>query len=89
MPASDRRAEPRHPGAGPLTLTFEDPAPREITGSLTDCSASGFRAVHAYPALPTGQIVRFQHAMGSGEARVMWNRILDSRVETGFFVLTP
>jgi hypothetical protein len=32
-------------------------------------------------------VVAFQHAIAGGKARVMWNRIADDRVETGFFVI--
>jgi len=28
-----------------------------------------------------------QHAIAGGKARVMWNRIADDRVESGFFVI--
>jgi hypothetical protein len=31
--------------------------------------------------------VAFQHGVAGGKARVMWNRIADDRVETGFFVI--
>jgi hypothetical protein len=85
--SADRRSERRHRGQGPLTLSFDDPAPQEITGHLVDYSKSGFRAVHAYAALHTGQVVAFQHAIAGGKARVMWNRIADDRVETGFLVI--
>ncbi len=70
-----------------MTLSFEDPARQEITGRLLDYSNNGFRAVHAYAALHAGQVVQFQHAVAGGKARVMWNRITDKRVETGFLVL--
>ena len=68
-------------------MSFDDPSPQEITGRLVDYSKSGFRAVHAYRALHTGQVVDFRHAIAGGKARVMWNRIADDRVETGFFVI--
>ena len=87
MAAADRRTERRYRGQGALTLSFDDPAPQEVTGRLVDYSKSGFRAVHAYPALHTGQVVAFQHAIAGGKARVMWNRIADDRVETGFLVI--
>jgi hypothetical protein len=87
MTASDRRTERRYSGHGPLTLSFEDPSPLEITGRLVDYSQNGFRAVHAYAALHTGQVVQFQHAIAGGQAKVMWNRIADDRVETGFLIL--
>jgi len=87
MATSDRRSERRYPGDGPLKLSFEDPARLEITGRLVDYSNNGFRAIHAYAALHAGQVVDFQHAVAGGRARVMWNRIMDNRVETGFLVL--
>lgn len=88
MTPSDRRAERRYRGKGSLKLSFDDPSHQEITGRLVDYSKSGFRAVHAYAALHTGQVVQFRHAVDAGEARVMWNRIADDRVETGFLVIT-
>jgi hypothetical protein len=87
MSAADRRSETRHKGDGPLKLSFQDPSPQEITGQLLDYSKNGFRAMHAYTALHTGQVVEFRHAVADGKARVMWNRIADDRVETGFFVI--
>ncbi len=87
MTADDRRAERRYRGKGSLKLSFDDPSHQEITGRLMDYSKSGFRAVHAYAALHTGQVVQFRHAVDAGQARVMWNRIADERVETGFLVI--
>ena len=87
MSAADRRTERRYRGQGQLKLSFDDPSPQEIVGRLLDYSKSGFRAVHAYAALHTGQEVAFQHAIAGGKARVMWNRIADDRVETGFLVI--
>jgi hypothetical protein len=87
MAAADRRSERRYRGQGALTISFEDPSPQEVIGDLLDYSKSGFRAVHAYAALHTGQVVAFQHAIAGGKARVMWNRIADDKVETGFFVI--
>ncbi len=87
MSAADRRSERRYRGQGPLKLSFDDPSPQEIVGRLVDYSKSGFRAVHAYALLHTGQVVAFEHAIAGGKARVMWNRIADDRVETGFLVI--
>jgi len=87
MRASDRRSERRHAAEGQLKFTFDDPAHQEVTGRLLDYSASGFRAAHSYPALHTGQVVEFQHVVSVGRARVMWNRIADDRVETGFLII--
>jgi hypothetical protein len=87
MSAADRRTERRYRGQGPLRLSFDDPSPQEIVGRLLDYSKSGFRAVHEYAALHTGQVVAFQHAIAGGKARVMWNRIADDQVESGFLVI--
>jgi hypothetical protein len=87
MSAADRRTERRFHGQGPLKLSFEDPSPQEIVGRLLDYSKSGFRAVHECTALHTGQVVAFEHAIAGGKARVMWNRIADDHVESGFFVI--
>ena len=88
MPSpQDRRSEQRHAGHGTLKLSFDDPAPQEVNGELLDYSTSGFRAEHPYTALHAGQEVEFQHAVAVGRARVMWNRIADDRVETGFLVI--
>ena len=87
MTAAERRAEKRYRGKGALKLSFDDPSHQEISGRLLDYSQSGFRAVHTYPALHTGQVVDFRHAVDAGQARVMWNRIADECVETGFLVI--
>ena len=52
-----------------------------------DYSTNGFRAIHTYVALHTGQVVEFKHAVADGKARVMWNRIAGDKVESGFFVI--
>lgn len=87
MTAAERRAEKRYRGKGALKLSFDDPSHQEISGRLLDYSQSGFRAVHTYPALHAGQVVDFRHAVDAGQARVMWNRIADECVETGFLVI--
>ena len=66
---------------------FDEPVHLEINGRLVDYSNSGFRAVHHCSELHAGQMVRFQHDVASGTARVMWNRILPEWVESGFLVL--
>lgn len=87
MTAADRRAESRHPTEGELQFSFDDPSRQEVNGQLMDYSKSGFRAMHDYAALHTGQVVEFRHMLAFGKARVMWNRIADDRVETGFLVI--
>ena len=87
MAAPDRRAEERFSADGNVHLYFSDPVRQEVAGALIDYSRSGFRASHNYQALHPGQIVDFRHVIAHGKARVMWNRILEDRVETGFLVL--
>ena len=89
MPESvkNRRKEARYKAEGEVRLCFEDPVHQEVQGALMDYSKSGFRAAHKYRELHSGQIVDFRHLIAQGRARVMWNRIVDDRVETGFLVL--
>ena len=87
MSMANRRKEDRYKGEGEVRLFFEDPTRQEVNGSLLDYSNSGFRAAHTYAALPTGQVVDFQHVVAVGQAKVMWNRIADDRVESGFLII--
>ena len=82
----DKRKEPRRPAEGEVRIVIEDPH-AEIHGQLVDISASGFRASHNHSGLSHGQVVKFRHLVGAGRARVMWNRIMDQTVETGFLVI--
>jgi hypothetical protein len=54
---------------------------------MVDVSAHGFRAAHNCPHLGTGEEVMFEHALGHGRARVVWNRIAEGQLESGFLVL--
>ena len=83
----ERRKEDREAADAELTLVVDDPFSAEVRGRLVDISRSGFRACHAYPRFEPGQQVRFRYPASEGRARVMWNRILNGRVETGFLVL--
>jgi hypothetical protein len=83
----DSRKEPRRAVDGEVHVRFENPQRREIQGRLVDLSASGFRMAHDYAALEAGQVVEFSHIEAAGRARVVWNRIADARVETGFVVV--
>jgi hypothetical protein len=85
---NEKRQEIRQPAEGPVLVNFADPQPMEILGELVDRSPSGFRMAHANQSLHSGQLVGFSHAFAMGTARVMWNRIMDHRVETGFRVVT-
>jgi hypothetical protein len=82
----ENRKEPRRSADGEVRVWFATPRPLEIQGRLMDVSASGFRMAHEYPALQAGQIVEFAYPAAKGRARVMWTRIADARVETGFLV---
>jgi len=85
-PATERRSEIRRPASGPVALSFADPLPVTVSGTLLDISSGGFRAAHGNPSLRAGMDVEFAHAAASGKARVAWNRIAGSVIETGFVV---
>ncbi|HLH40892.1 MAG TPA: PilZ domain-containing protein [Bryobacteraceae bacterium] len=87
MSGPEKRREQRRQASGTVRIRFEDPRPQEIAGDLVDVSENGFRMAHAFPSLAAGQVVEFSHLEARGMARVMWNRILEQRVETGFFVV--
>jgi len=83
----EKRREIRQPAEGPVLVSFSDPQRMEILGDLMDLSPSGFRMAHANQSLQSGQLVEFSHSLAIGVARVMWNRIMDHRVETGFRIV--
>jgi hypothetical protein len=83
----ENRREPRRIVDGEVRVRFENPQPQEIQGRLMDVSVSGFRMAHEFAALEAGQVVEFSHVEAAGRARVVWNRIFDARVETGFLVV--
>jgi ribosomal protein L35AE/L33A len=84
----ESRKETRRSVQGEVRVRFENPLRQEIQGRLVDVSVSGFRMAHEYIALEAGQMVEFAHVVAEGRARVVWNRIADARVETGFVVVT-
>jgi len=83
----DKRREQRRLTTGRVHVRCSDPQALEIEGRLIDISPSGFRMIHTCMSLAAGQLVEFSHQEAEGRARVMWNRVLAERVETGFFVL--
>jgi len=85
-PVHERRSEIRRPASGPVSLSFADPLPVTVSGTLLDVSSGGFRAAHGNSSLRAGMDVDFAHAAASGKARVAWNRISGNRIETGFVV---
>ncbi len=83
----DLRREQRRPASGKVQIRFADPRPQQIAGRLVDLSENGFRMAHSFPALAAGLLVEFSHVEARGHARVIWNRIIEGRVETGFLVI--
>lgn len=82
---TERRSEERYAAEGFVELQPKAPARAAITASLVDVSSGGFRARHRDFSLGTGDKVSFQHAGGSGTAVVMWTRVFDGQVESGFY----
>ena len=82
----DQRREPRRSAHGQVVVRFGQPE-QEFRGRLMDVSASGFRIAHECASLETGQTVEFSHPEAQGKARVVWNRIAGSGVESGFFLV--
>ena len=72
---------------GAVRVWFTEPQHKEIQGRLMDISTRGFRMTHQCPDLEAGQVVEFSHPEAAGHARVIWNRILAARVETGFLLV--
>ena len=85
----EQRREQRRLANGRVRVRCSDPRAMEIEGRLLDISPSGFRMIHTCVSLVAGQTVEFSHPEAEGHARVMWNRVLAERVETGFFVIVP
>lgn len=83
----EKRREERRKASGVVHVTFHDSRERAIEGRLIDVSPSGFRMAHSETSLARGQVVQFAHSEAAGEARVMWNRILEGTVESGFLVI--
>ena len=83
---AEQRRETRRRGQGSVLVRSESPGSRDIQGRLVDVSASGFRMAHDCAALTAGLYVEFAHVEAKGRARVVWTRILDDSVESGFVV---
>jgi hypothetical protein len=83
----ERRREERVAAQGEVILILETPQIFEIRGRLLDKSASGFRASHMYPALTSGQVIRCRLEGVEILVRVVWNRIIEEEVESGFLIV--
>ena len=78
------RKEPRRAAKGQVTV---DGPLGSVAGQLVDVSQSGFRMAHSDATLEPGQVLGFAHTEAAGKARVIWNRIIEQRVETGFLIV--
>jgi len=87
MTHAEKRREARREASGAVHIRWSEPKPIEIEGQLMDVSLGGFRMSHDFVSLEAGQIVNFSHVEAKGRARVIWNRIVGNRVETGFLIL--
>ena len=85
-PVAEQRREIRRRGQGNVLVRPESSGLRDIQGRLMDVSASGFRMAHNCSALTAGQYVTFAHVETTGRARVVWTRIVDDSVESGFLL---
>lgn len=83
---AENRREPRYAASGRVSVRFQSIT---IEGQLVDVSASGFRMEHSSNLLESGQKVEFEHPQAIGTATVVWNRILNGQVQTGFFIANP
>lgn len=84
----DRRAETRVPAEGKVEIWSVGPPSLRTVGQLMDVSSRGFRARHDAMQLSAGQRIRFRHGAMQGAAAVMWNRVIDEGVESGFLILS-
>ncbi len=84
---AERRKETRQDVTDVVRIKIHQPKQMEIHAKLVDVSPNGFRAVHMYPELSAGQKVEFHSNATDGTALIVWNRIFEEHVETGFFIL--
>ena len=85
---ANRRKETRFAADETVSLFVDERHAEPIRGHLMDASISGFRATHNFAGLRSGQQVRFRHPGAEGKALVIWNRIMDGGVESGFFIVS-
>jgi len=92
---AERRAEPRLAESGGVKLRLLDHLACPVEGRLLDTSPRGFRAAHGVAGLSPGAIVAFHwgaparpgRPVERGLARVVWTRITEESVESGFLIL--
>eukprot|EP00611_Tribonema_gayanum_P025387 TRINITY_DN5761_c0_g1_i1.p2 TRINITY_DN5761_c0_g1~~TRINITY_DN5761_c0_g1_i1.p2 ORF type:complete len:103 (+),score=13.91 TRINITY_DN5761_c0_g1_i1:180-488(+) len=83
----DRRTEPRFTASGEVRLVLEGSQPLSIPGRILDVSQHGMRIEHMYAALTSGTMLQIESGTTNYTARVVWNRINDDGVESGFYLL--
>lgn len=83
----DRRCEPRFVASGEVNLLVGGPRELAIPGRILDISLHGMRVEHMYAALTSGLVLTIQASDRDYTARVVWNRINDDGVESGFYLL--
>lgn len=85
--ADDRRHEPRFQATGEVRLLIGEPQQLSIPGRILDVSQHGMRVEHMYSALVSGAMLEIQTSTQTYTARVVWNRIKNDGVESGFYLL--
>jgi len=84
--ARDRRRDARSYCKGNVQLRLDDSG-METRAEMLDVSSNGFRLQHSVPDLQPGHVVRFQHRIFFGRARVMWTTLVGGRTHSGFQIL--
>ncbi len=85
--ANDRRSEPRFSATGEVRLVISGPQAISIPARILDVSKNGMRVQHMYAALTSGMLLQIDSGNTQFTARVVWNRIRNDGVESGFFLL--
>jgi len=83
----DRRIEVRQIAEGEALVVPTDFGTQPIAGQLVDASSQGFRITYGEPPLFSGQDVHFLLSQSEGLARVIWTRVVDGKMESGFLIL--
>jgi len=83
----ERRCEERHAAGGPVRLELLSPPHRIVIGTLLEVSLGGFRTAHSDHDLAPGLKVHFLHSFDAGEAVVVWTRLVEDQVMSGFLIL--
>ncbi len=85
--ADDRRGEARFSATGEVRLVIDGPQAISIPARILDVSQHGMRVEHMYAALTTGMLILIDSGSTQFTARVVWNRIRNDGVESGFYLL--